>query len=196
MNRYEKVKEAILKMQENKFPPHLHYHGTHHVLDVLHAAESLGVAENIPDDEMELLKLAVLFHDAGYMYSDMQHEEKSCEIASSLLSEFGFTATEISVICNLILATRTPQQPTNHLEEIICDADMDYLGRDDYYVIAETLRKELSEKNQNLDPAGWMRMQINFLEQHTFFTKTAIRLRHEKKLQYIEALKKEMLQLQ
>lgn len=188
MNRYENAKEFILNKQANEFPDNLFYHGIHHVMDVLESAIKLSEAENISRKDTELLKLAVLFHDAGYIYNHLLHEEKSCEIAAEVLPGFGYTVEEIRIITNLILATRTPQNPKTHLEKIICDADMDYLGRDDYYSISSMLLKELSANGQTLTTSEWNRMQLKFLEQHSYFTETSRRMRNEKKQAHIEAL--------
>ena len=50
-------------------------------------------------------------------------------------------------ICGMIMATKIPQSPKNYLEQILCDADLDYLGRDDFYDIGGTLFKELKTYN-------------------------------------------------
>jgi len=64
-----------------------------------------------------------------------------------------------------------PQQPTGHLEEILCDADLDYLGRNDYTTIAERLRQEwifLGESEANDEQ--WLLTQEKFLKAHNYFT--------------------------
>ena len=35
-------------------------------------------------------------------------------------------------------ATKIPQTPLTKLEEIICDADLDYLGREDFFEISRS----------------------------------------------------------
>src|SRR5436189_69783 len=65
MDRYGKTKKFILDKLKAELPETLYYHGFHHVLDVLGAAELLGKKENISEKEMELLRVAVLFHDSG-----------------------------------------------------------------------------------------------------------------------------------
>lgn len=54
------------------------------------------------------------------------HEFEGCLIARTALPGFGYTGEDI-MICGMIMATKIPQSPTNILEEIICDADLDYL---------------------------------------------------------------------
>jgi hypothetical protein len=48
----------------------------------------------------------------------------------------------------LIHVTEIPHKPLNHLQEIICDADLDYLGRNDFQEIADNLKAELKTMNK------------------------------------------------
>ena len=63
----------------------------------------------------------------------------------------------------MIMATKIPQSPRNGLEEIICDADLDYLGRDDFYEIGATLFEELKAYNVLQNEREWNRIQVKFL---------------------------------
>jgi dsDNA-binding SOS-regulon protein len=74
-----------------------------------------------------------------------------------------------------------PHKPKNKLEEIICDADLDYLGRDDFHEIADKLRRELKEHGKIQGDKQWDEIQVMFLKQHKYFTKTAIKTRRKKK---------------
>jgi hypothetical protein len=71
----------------------------------------------------------------------------------------------------------------------MCDADLDYLGRDDFHEIADLLRRELREHGKLDSDKQWDEIQIKFLEQHTYFTQSAINLRQVKKLHHIEEIK-------
>src|SRR5262245_55819701 len=125
MTRYEKTKDFILDKLSRELPANLYYHGVHHVLDVLSAAEMLGGEEKISEKEMELVKVAVLFHDAGFTISPKNHEQIGCDMVKTNLPGFGYQEDEINIICGMIMATAYPQKPKNHLEEIVCDADLD-----------------------------------------------------------------------
>ena len=81
----------------------------------------------------------------------------------------------------MIFVTEIPHQPKNKLEEIICDADLDYLGRDDFHEIADKLRKELREHGKIKSDRQWDEIQVSFLKQHKYFTKTAIKTRKKGK---------------
>ncbi|MDA0973125.1 MAG: hypothetical protein O2867_05255 [Bacteroidetes bacterium] len=48
------------------------------------------------------------------------------------------------------MATKVPQEPKDHLARILCDADLDYLGGDDYDEIAGGLYQELFRTKSRL----------------------------------------------
>ena len=81
------------------------------------------------------------------------------------------------------------QQPKNHLEEIVCDADLDYLGRDDFFSIGNNLLKEMNTNGSIKTEADWNELQEKFLDSHHYFTKTANRLRGKKKQEHLEKIR-------
>ena len=186
---YTAAKLFIFKKLENELPSNLTYHGLHHTQDVLQITEELCDFENVSDYEALLIKTACLFHDTGFLTSIIEHEKHSCEIAKKHLPRFGYSNNEIKRICRMIMATKIPQSPKNNLEEILCDADLDYLGRDDFFPVGKTLFKELKNLGMIEDELTWNKMQIKFLENHSFFTPTNIERRTNKKLAHLQQLK-------
>jgi len=169
--------EDVLKMLRENLPVNLFYHTPEHTIDVINAAERISKSEGCSDEEVLLLKTAALFHDTGYLRDMREHEKRGCEIANEILDKHGVDKEEISIICALIMATKVPQQPNTKLEEIICDADLDYLGRDDYFSIAETLQREFLACEKIKNDRDWMQLQVAFLQSHKYFTRTCINLR-------------------
>jgi predicted metal-dependent HD superfamily phosphohydrolase len=186
---YLGAKADILGKLTNELPQELYYHGLHHTLDVLYVAEELCSLMRISAYETILLKTAVLFHDAGFIFSSQEHELRGCLIARETLPDFGYTDREIERICGMIMATKIPQTPSNALEEIICDADLDYLGRPDFYTIGNTLFKELKAAGVLKSEEEWNRLQVRFLEVHVFFTHVNKQRRRPEKLQHLANLK-------
>jgi len=164
-----KLKEFILNKLKSELPSHLCYHGVHHTLDVYKAAENLAIEEKISKKETELLKVAALFHDSGFTKKYKGHEEEGCDIARSTLPDFNYTDEQIDTICGIIMATKIPQSPKNKLEEILCDADLDYLGRNDFHPIAETLFKELNATGNPMDKKKWNKNTIRFSGKASIF---------------------------
>ena len=186
---YHGAKAFILDKLEKELSSKLTYHGLHHTLDVLYITEDLCLNEKIDPYGSLLLKTAALFHDSGFTISNKNHEKLGCKIARKHLPTYGYSLGEIEKVCGMIMATKVPQQPQNYLEEIICDADLDYLGRDDFYDIGATLYEELKAYKVLETKEAWNKIQIDFLEAHTFFTDTNKRRRAKRKQQYLEELK-------
>ena len=186
---FHAVKALIIDKLTKELSPELTYHGLHHTLDVLYVTEDLCKYENIPPYETMLLKTAALFHDAGFTINNKEHERLSCELAQKILPQYGYLPIDIDQICSMIMATKIPQSPKNKLEAVICDADLDYLGRDDFYYIGSTLFQEFKTYKVVDNVEDWNRLQVNFLEKHSFFTSTNLKRRSSKKQQYIQELK-------
>jgi signal transduction histidine kinase/DNA-binding NarL/FixJ family response regulator len=185
----ERLREDVLAKLKQGLPSHLYYHGLHHTLDVLEAVERIGRSEEVTDDELQLLKAGALYHDIGFLYDAYNHEIVGGELAVKELPGYGFSAQEIEIIRKMILSTRYPQHPSTKLEQILCDADLDYLGRDDFFTIGSTLFRELIETGRINSEKEWNRLQVNFLSGHRYFTKTARSTREAKKEEHLARVK-------
>jgi predicted metal-dependent HD superfamily phosphohydrolase len=168
----------------------LTYHNLAHTLDVMEQAVRISVEESILDPrQLLLVKIAALYHDTGFLFTYRGHEEKSCEIARQDLAGTDLTADEVNTITGMIMATKIPQSPANLMEEIICDADLDYLGRDDYPPISDNLKVEFLSYGIIGVDKDWDPLQIDFFEKHRYFTRSSRTLRAPKKQQYLAMLK-------
>jgi hypothetical protein len=87
------------------------------------------------------------------------------------------------------MATKIPQSPSDVLSEILCDADLDYLGRDDFYTIADTLFAEMKRMKLLSTETEWYDLQIRFLESHHYFTPTSQLTRSAPKRVHLDSLK-------
>lgn len=180
----------ILQKLHSELSEKLYYHGLHHTRDVVQAATRIAQAEGIVDEEsLILLRTAALFHDAGFLFTYQEHEAEGCRLAREHLPRFGYKSEQISRICGMIEATKIPQSPKNLLEEIICDADLDYLGRGDFEPIADSLYHELKAYNLLANKSAWDAKQIQFLENHQYRTVTARATRQPVKQQHLQRLK-------
>ena len=186
---YHAAKAFILDKLRRKLSPKLTYHGIHHTFDVLNIVGELCKSENISIYESMLLKTAVLFHDSGFIFSAQEHEVSSCKLAKESLPKYNYTSEEIERICGMIMATKIPQSPQNILEEIICDADLDYLGREDFYPIAKSLFEELKNYDVLQSEEEWNKIQVSFIGNHAYFTATNKRRRASKEQSYLKELK-------
>ncbi|MEL6358753.1 MAG: HD domain-containing protein, partial [Bacteroidota bacterium] len=172
--------DAILSKLERGLSRNLHYHSIAHTRDVLARTLELAEAEGIDDPEdVDLLRTAAAYHDSGFLINNRDHERLGCKLVRAELPEYGYTDDQIDRICGMIRATKVPQKPRNIYEEIICDADLDYLGRDDFYPIGQRLFKELKAFRILETEEEWNALQIKFLNGHSYWTETNKRERAE-----------------
>lgn len=188
---YRAAKQYIVNRLRRELSEQLHYHGLHHTLDVLRMATRISIREGIGERELRLVKTAALFHDCGFVKNKHAgHEAEGCAIVREQLPAFGYSSADIEQICGMIMATKIPQSPSNLLEEIICDADLDYLGREDFQAIGNSLFEEMTAYNLIQGEQAWNRLQVSFLSSHRFHTHTNKHFREPIKQRYLENLRK------
>lgn len=165
-----KLKTMVSELYKERMKPNLTYHGFHHVLDVLNACELHIKQRSLSAENAHLLRVAALLHDTGILWNYSNHETLGIEYAKKLLPTLGYNSNEIEIVSNLIRATELPQSPKNELEEIICDADLDYLGTSSFYTVGDTLFKEFLTYKVVENEEEWDKLQVRFLENHQYFT--------------------------
>ena len=186
------VKDYFIdKLEKDEFVSKLKYHGPHHTLDVMEAAERIGRAEGLSEEDLMLVKAAALFHDSGFLNKYQDNESEGAKLAKRELPRYGFTETQVQRIEGMILATRIPQNPQNHLEEVLCDADLDYLGREkeEFDRISNSLAQELIDMKIIHSMSAWDPIQVKFLEMHHYYTKTCITLRRPGKIERLREIR-------
>ncbi len=172
------AKTHIISLLRRELPPELYYHCVEHTLDVCEATRRLNALENIKDHAAKLLETAALYHDAGMLIRYADHEEASVDIACQTLPGFGYTADDIDAVVNLIRITKLPQKAVTIEEQILCDADLDYLGRDDFFIHSFQLKLEWEMNNVlKTNLTEWLKVQVKFLSEHDYFTISARDLR-------------------
>lgn len=186
--QFTDIQEIILDKLEKELPDYLFYHNVKHTVDVVTEVELIGWGEGCSDEEILLLKTAGLFHDAGHTIAYDNHEFYGTELAKQMLPKFNYTPEQIEKICSIIMATKLPPRPTNLLENIICDSDLDYLGRSDFIPVSNTLYEELKAQNKMGSLNDWNKIQVKFISGHQYFTATARSLREVNKQLQIERI--------
>ncbi len=187
--KFEDLNDYILDRLERELPKHLYYHNYKHTIDVTIGVEIIGSGEGVGEEDMLLLKTAALFHDFGQVEGAVDHEEKGCKIAEQMLPEFGYDKEQIEIIKGIIMATKLPPQPKTLLEQIIADADLDYLGRRDMVPVSDALYQELKVQGIIGSFNDWNKLQVKFLSMHQYFTETARNMRKVNKDVQIQRIK-------
>lgn len=186
------AKQYIINRLHNELDPRLVYHDLEHTLNVYHAAKELSKLENINSHNTLLLLTAALYHDCGMLVDYDNHEEESVRICEKELPKFDYTEEDIKTVVRLIRKTKLLEKADCILENILCDSDLDYLGRDYFFIRSTKLLYEwklMGKHNYNL--GEWLNIQVNFLESHHFYTKSAQFLRKKTK----EKMAKEIREL-
>jgi len=189
-NEYPKKIETLTQVA-GELMPKLPYHNFRHTIDVYTAANTLALFGNIDYENRFLLKSAALLHDIIVVPGLKDNEERSSEFARQYLPKIGYSVDQTEKVGRLILATKMPQNPNGFLEQLLCDADLDNLGRPDFFELGEKVRAELGLP----DNEKWYQVQIQFLKNHQYHTEVARRLRDSGKAANIQRLEKMLQEL-
>ncbi len=188
------LKSGILKLLREGLDQRLTYHSPEHTEDVLNQLERIAAAEGLNDTRLLLLmRIAAIFHDTGFLRTYKGHEAQSCIMMLEILDPGLLDVSEIEMINGMIMATKIPQSPHNLPEMIICDADLDYLGRDDFEPISNSLKNEFLAYGVIKNEQEWNQLQVSFFESHRYLTVTSIRDRAPVKMKHLEMLKQNLL---
>jgi uncharacterized membrane-anchored protein YitT (DUF2179 family)/predicted metal-dependent HD superfamily phosphohydrolase len=187
--QFQKVHDFIIEKLSSGLPHYVTYHNVQHTIDVLADSIYLANKENVTGDDLVLLKTAALFHDTGFLQDHENHEELSCDLARKYLPDYGYNDLQIDRICRIIMTTKLPQSAANdHLSQILCDADLFYLGGSHYKSHSTSLFEEFKNHGIVKSQDDWKLVQIKFLSTHQYFTQTAKKERNAAKQEVLNAL--------
>lgn len=182
-NEYQKKIETITSVA-GELMPKLPYHNFRHAIDVYAAANTLALLGEVNYEDRFLLKTSALLHDIIVVPGLKDNEERSAEFARQYLPKIGYSSDQTEKVGRLILATKMPQNPNGFLEQVLCDADLDNLGRPDFFELGEKVRAELGLPNNE----KWYQIQMQFLKNHQYHTEVARKLRNPGKVANIQRL--------
>ncbi len=172
-----------------------YYHSYEHSIDVMTRAVYLAEKEWLSESDIEILALSALFHDTWFVIQYDKNEPVWAKIAKNYLKSILYPDDKIELIQNIILATDPAyKDPKNYYEEIIKDADMDNLWRDDFIIKNNDIKKELEivKKIKIKDPE-WKHASVELLKEYKYKTLSQKLERDKKK---VENLKKMIHELE
>ncbi|MBI2043828.1 HD domain-containing protein [Candidatus Pacearchaeota archaeon] len=175
-----KVKSRVLSKLK-RLPKNLDYHGIHHTRDVIKSAERLAKMEKLDEKGTIMVKTAALFHDVGFLKQFSDNEPIGAKMAGEILPKFNYNKKDIEAISRIIMATTMPQKPKTKYEKIVCDADLDNLGRKDFFVQTERVRKEFENRGIKISKRSWYEKALKLLKGHKYWTESARKLRNKGK---------------
>ena len=167
----QKARAYVEALIRERKPEWVKYHGFHHAKSVVEACRVIGAASHLGEEDLEVVVLAAWFHDVGYVEGIDRHEERSVDMAIAFLKENGYPEEKIAQLSGCVLATQIPQRPKNLLEEVLCDADIAHLAREDFLELSELVRQEIEHRMSiKLTEEEWLTMNIDFVAGHRYFT--------------------------
>lgn len=175
MTLVQKAEDFVFNLFKDKLSSVYVYHNFAHTFRVVSAVRVIAEAENISSQDKEIAELAAWFHDTGYTRGSDKHEHISTIIAREFLQSVEASEEIIEKVEELILSTQNCEEPINHLQEIIKDADCSHFGDVNYYSISELLRAEWKETlNKEYTDLEWaVTNRELLLNKHRYYTEYA-----------------------
>jgi len=184
-----KAEQFVTGLLKSETPEIYTYHTLNHTQDVFKNALLIGNREKLDEEEMSILSIAALFHDVGYLKKYKGHEEESAEIATRFLEQHGVDEYLRTIVAESIRATAFPQSPESRVAKVLCDADFMHLGQENYFELAEKLRKE--QKNagiHQLKKVEFDQESVRLFEMHNWHTAFCKKNLEETKQKNLEKL--------
>jgi len=188
-----KSSEYVIKLLREKLPGELVYHNFDHTIEVVDASKEIGENSGLTQDEMDTLLIAAWFHDTGFINAYEGHEEKSVEICQKFLEPFNLPTGKIQKISNAILATKLTNQPTDLIEQVLCDADISHIGKKGFKLKSKLLREEWENAlGKKFSDFEWIKSTIDFISEKRFTTNYAKNIYEEQRKLNLEKLQKKL----
>jgi len=173
-NILKSVEQYVFDTLKSGTPSEFVYHDINHTTEVVEACEKIGKKSGLSDDDIEILLIAAWFHDVGYLETSEQHEEQSAKAARKFLEENNYPEKKINRITSAIMSTKLPTSPKDLLEEVLCDADLLHVGKEEFFDKSDLFRAELERRNKKpMDDIFWLNKNIDFVTSHKFYTQFA-----------------------
>jgi uncharacterized protein len=191
--RLKIVDQYINALFRDELPDGIKFHDANHTLHptkgVVAVANRIAISENISEHDRELLIAAAYFHDTGYIREYDKNEPIAARMAGRILKLIGYKPNEIEMVQMMILSTDLDREPKTHVEKIICDADLDNLGREDFFKLDGKLREGRRARGIDVsDDAKWFKGTLEVIKKHQYYTESQKKLRDKEKQKNIKKL--------
>ena len=191
--RLKMVDQYIRALFKDELPGGIKYHGANHTLHpargVVAVANRIAISENISEHDRELVIAAAYFHDTGYIREYDKNEPIAARMAGRILKLIGYKPNEIEKIQTMILSTDLAREPKTHAEKILCDADLDHFGREDFFKLDGKIREGRRARGIDVsDELKWYKGTLEIITRHQYYTESQKKLREEQKQKNITRL--------
>lgn len=141
--------------------------------------------EGLSETDIEIVAIAWLFHDTGFVIEYDNNEVIGAKIAKNYLKSILYPESQIETVFRLILATQPSYKtPVDILEKIIKDADLDNLWREDFFEKNTKMKQEIEtiKKIKMIEPT-WVHASLKLIKEYQFYTPTQQKERWLRQLQ-------------
>jgi predicted metal-dependent HD superfamily phosphohydrolase len=191
--RLKIVDEYIRELFRDELPDGIKYHDANHTLHptkgVVAVANRIAISENISEHDRELLITAAYFHDTGYIREYDKNEPIAARMSGRILKLIGYKPKEVEKVQKMIRSTDLEREPKTLVEKILCDADLDNLGREDFFKLDGKLREGRRIRGLDVsDDAKWYKGTLEIIKKHQYYTESQKKLREKGKQKNIKLL--------
>ncbi len=162
-------REALRYLQDNLNSIY-HYHNAEHTLNVCTMIAEFSENCILPENEIAALKIAAIFHDFGYLESAFDNEGLALPFMMEFCKKYGVEEKVSHRAGELIMETAFPYHPVSAAGELLCDADIEYIGRVCFFEKAGLFRQEMSALNHIYSDQQWWKLELDFLQNNQFFS--------------------------
>lgn len=170
-NLYKKIENYVTGLYETLQDDTLAFHNLKHTQNVVDRTKEIAGHYHVNEKEMLILYTAAWFHDTGYLFTEpSKHEVMSADVMKKFMLDHTNDTELIKEVEQCIMATKSPRNPTNLLQQIICDADTYNFGTKEFKDTNKRVLKETKLKTGAVDKKEFYTGTIKMLEQHEFYT--------------------------
>lgn len=146
------------------------FHSLEHTQWVLEESQRISRYYGLPKNHQDLLSIAAICHDVGYLEVYDGNEKFGSIYAQSIMSSLNFASADIELVQQLILETNLKTEPSSFLSKCLRDADSGYIGTPLYRPLAQELLNEYRSYQKINSLEEWHELQVQFFSNHVFYT--------------------------
>lgn len=188
-NMYQLVEDYVTNLFNTHKKSKLIFHSLEHTQEIVKRSDEIALYYKLGEKEMLAVILSAWFHDTGHLFTSPEnHEEKSVEQMKLFMGSNFPDADLVKTIEGCIMATKRNIQPSNLLQQILCDADTYHLGTKDFRKMDKQVRKEMAPDHA-MTKNQWNLKTLEFLEKHKYYTSYCQELLNKGKQENIDRLR-------
>ena len=173
------------------------YHSYFHTVDVIDQAIKLGSNAQLCERDLEIITIAALFHDAGFLKQHHDNEPIGAKMAQTAMRVIGnYSEAEVDLVSQMILDTKLIMQgcaqiSNTRLSPYLLDADLSNLGRTIFWRQTAAVATEIG-----IDFDKFMSNTRGLMERHDWQSDSARKVYGEQKEKNLKELELAIFALQ